>query len=32
MLNENNIDAMEDHLIACDAFKDPKEGMLKVGV
>jgi hypothetical protein len=25
-----NIDEMEKHLIECDAFKEPKEGMLKV--
>jgi hypothetical protein len=29
-LHDENIDDMEQHLIACDAFKDPKEGQLKI--
>lgn len=29
-LHEENIDSMEQHLIACDAFKEPKEGKLKM--
>jgi hypothetical protein len=29
-LHDENIDEMEKHLIECDAFKEPKEGKLKV--
>jgi hypothetical protein len=29
-LHGESIDKMEKHLIACDAFKDPKEGKLKI--
>ena len=28
-LNQESIDEMEKYLIACDAFKEPKEGKLK---
>ncbi|HEY4655130.1 MAG TPA: Fic family protein [Cyclobacteriaceae bacterium] len=29
-LYDESIDDMEQHLIACDAFKEPKEGQLKI--
>lgn len=31
-LKQENLDDMEQYLISCDAFKEPKEGKLKVGI